>query len=83
MEARLNDLKQAVKDKHIDRIRKAMDDVTKVSHKLAEELYRQTGRNKEQARDAQRGPGRKAASGRRQEEAAQEEVIDAEFEEAQ
>jgi len=83
VEARLNDLKQAVKDKNIERIRKAMDAVTKVSHKLAEDLYRGMDRNQGQAQDAQNGPGRKAASGQRQEAAAKEEVIDAEFEETQ
>ena len=41
IEAKLNDLKAAVKDKNVDRIKKGMDDLTKSAHKLAEELYKQ------------------------------------------
>ncbi|MCX5716381.1 MAG: molecular chaperone DnaK, partial [Candidatus Omnitrophica bacterium] len=35
IEARINDLKSAIKDKNVDRIKKSMEDLTKVSHKLA------------------------------------------------
>jgi molecular chaperone DnaK len=40
IEARINDLKQAMKDKNIDSIKRGMEELTKVSHKLAEEIYK-------------------------------------------
>jgi molecular chaperone DnaK len=56
IESTLNDLKQAVKDKNIDRIKKGMDEVTKVSHKLAEEIYKQAAA-KQQAAGGGAGAG--------------------------
>jgi len=49
IEARLNDLKTAMKDKNIDRIKRAMEDLTKASHKLAEEIYKQAAAKQQQA----------------------------------
>jgi molecular chaperone DnaK len=40
IEARLNDLKQAVKDRNTESIRRGMEELTKASHKLAEEIYK-------------------------------------------
>ncbi len=40
IEARLNDLKSAIKDRNIDRIKRGMEDLTKAAHKLAEEIYK-------------------------------------------
>jgi molecular chaperone DnaK len=42
IEGAINDLKQAVKDKQIERIKTKMEELTKASHKLAEAIYRQT-----------------------------------------
>jgi molecular chaperone DnaK len=42
IESAINDLKQAVKDKQIERIKTKMEELTKASHKLAEAIYRQT-----------------------------------------
>jgi len=42
IEAKVNDLKNAIKDKNTDRIKKEMEELSKVSHKLAEEVYKQT-----------------------------------------
>jgi len=42
IESRINDLKQAMKDKNIDSIKRGMEELTKVSHKLAEEIYKKT-----------------------------------------
>jgi magnesium transporter len=41
IEAKLNDLKAAIKDKNVTRIKSGMEDLTKASHKLAEEIYKQ------------------------------------------
>jgi len=50
IESRINDLKQAMKDKNIDSIKRGIEELTKVSHKLAEEIYKKTA-------GAQKGPG--------------------------
>jgi molecular chaperone DnaK len=56
IEAKLNDLKSAIKDKNTDRIKKEMEELTKVSHKLAEEIYKQAAA-KQQAGAAGGGAG--------------------------
>jgi len=48
IEARLNDLKTATKDKNVDRIKRAMEDLTKAAHKLAEEIYKQAASKQQQ-----------------------------------
>jgi molecular chaperone DnaK len=40
VESSVNDLKAAVKEKNLERIKKEMEEVTKASHKLAEEVYK-------------------------------------------
>jgi molecular chaperone DnaK len=69
IEAGINDLKQAIKDKNIDRIKSKMEGLTKTSHKLAEEIYKQ-------ASPRQETPKPKAG------DKAKEDIIDAEYEEA-
>ncbi|MDD5730813.1 MAG: molecular chaperone DnaK [Candidatus Omnitrophica bacterium] len=49
IEARLNDLKSAIKDKNVERIKKGMDDLTKAAHKLAEEIYKQSAAKQQQS----------------------------------
>ncbi|HTO21065.1 MAG TPA: Hsp70 family protein, partial [Spirochaetia bacterium] len=44
IEAKLNDLRSAIKDKNLDRIKKARADLETASHKLAEEMYKQQGK---------------------------------------
>ncbi len=57
IEAKANDLKAAIKDKNVDRIKKGMEDLTKASHKLAEEIYKQAAsKQKGQAQGASPGP---------------------------
>ncbi|MGZ8435687.1 MAG: Hsp70 family protein, partial [Candidatus Binatia bacterium] len=68
IESAINDLKQAIKDKQIERIKAKMEDLTKASHKLAEAIYRQTAQ-------AQASENPKAGRGPK------EQVVDAEFEE--
>ena len=40
IESMLNDLKTAIKDKNLDRIKKSMEDLQQASYKLAEEIYK-------------------------------------------
>jgi molecular chaperone DnaK len=68
IESRINDLKQAIKDKHVDRIKARMEELTKASHKLAEEIYKQASPRQETAKP-------KAGEGTK------ENIIDAEYEE--
>jgi molecular chaperone DnaK len=68
IENAINDLKLAIKDKSIDRIKSRMEELTKASHKLAEEIYKQASQKQEKAKpEAGQGP--------------KETVIDAEYEE--
>ncbi|MBN1405925.1 MAG: molecular chaperone DnaK, partial [Candidatus Omnitrophica bacterium] len=61
IEAKLNDLKSAIKDNNTDRVKKSMDELTKASHKLAEEVYKQA-QAKQQGQQAQSAPGQEQAS---------------------
>jgi len=84
IEVKLNDLKSAIKDKNIERVKKGMDDLTKVSHKLAEEIYKQAAA-KQQAgakQSANPNPGEANETGQEPDKGAQaDDVIDAEFKE--
>ncbi|MFA5357243.1 MAG: molecular chaperone DnaK [Candidatus Omnitrophota bacterium] len=84
IEARLNDLKGAVKDKNVELIKKASEELTKVSHKLAEEIYKQAAAKQQQ----QQGPaGQKGAAPEQPAEEQKadnkkdEDIIDADFKE--
>jgi molecular chaperone DnaK len=88
IEAKLNDLKSAIKDKNVERIKKNMEELSKASHKLAEEIYKQTAAKQQQ----QAGPGPGAGSQQGEAQPAQEEepkprgkdkedIIDADFKE--
>jgi molecular chaperone DnaK len=68
IESAINDLKQAVKDKQIERIKTKMEELTKAAHKLAEAVYRQTAQA-QAAEKPREGGGTK------------EKVVDAEYEE--
>ncbi len=78
IEARLNDLKSAIKDRNIDRIKRGMEDLTKAAHKLAEEIYKAT--SKKQGPQGQPGPTQEEPQ---QEEKPKgekpEDIIDAEY----
>jgi molecular chaperone DnaK len=93
IEAKLNDLRSAIKDKNVERIKKGMDELTKASHKLAEEVYKQTA-GKQQGKDAgqesggagpqQPGPDQDAQAGGTSGNGGKrgdDDVIDAEFRE--
>jgi molecular chaperone DnaK len=52
IEAKANDLKSAIKDKNIERIKKGTEELTKVSHKLAEEIYKQAAAKQQKSQNA-------------------------------
>ena len=83
IESRINDLKQAMKDKNVESVKRGMEELTKVSHKLAEEIYKKSSggpkgptggqgsgpkEEPETAKSDQAGPKKK-----------EEEIIDAEY----
>jgi molecular chaperone DnaK len=68
IESAITDLKQAIKDKNVERIKSKMDELTRSSHKLAEAIYRQTTQKAETVQP-KTGAGEK------------EKVVDAEYEE--
>jgi molecular chaperone DnaK len=84
IEARINDLKTAIKDKNIDRIKKGMEDLSKVSHKLAEEIYKQAAAKQQQGQ-ASGAKTQEEPEGPEEEKSAKggkdEEIIDADFKE--
>jgi len=47
IETKLSDLKQAMKDKDANKIKRFMDELTGASHKLAEEIYKQASQKQE------------------------------------
>ena len=82
IEARANDLKQAIKDRNVERIKKGMEDLTKVSHKLAEEIYKQAAakQQQEQQQKAKTKEG-ESQEAPKEEKKEKEDIIDAEYKE--
>ncbi len=75
IEVKLNDLRTAIKNKNIEQIKKGVDELMKASHKLAEEIYKQTA-----AHEAQKPAGEKQEEFKG-EGKGKEDVIDAEYKE--
>jgi len=81
IEVKINDLKTAIKDKNIDRIKKGMEDLTKASHKLAEEIYKQAGAKQQQQSQAAGGSAQEQPEEPKEEKKKEEDIIDADFKE--
>jgi len=84
IEAKANDLKSAVKEKNIERIKKGIEELTKVSHKLAEEIYKQAAAAKQQKSQESQGSAssqQDAEAEPSQEAKKNEDIIDAEYKE--
>ncbi|MCM8784162.1 MAG: molecular chaperone DnaK [Candidatus Omnitrophica bacterium] len=75
IEAKLNDLKTAVKDKNIERIKKNMEELTRASHKLAEEVYKQAGATGQKTETHREQKAEKTEN----KEEKKEDIIDAEY----
>ncbi len=88
IEAALNDLKQAIKDKNVERIKKSMETLQQASYKLAEEIYKASSQNP-QGGAGQPGAGPQAGAEQQQGGASEDQageagpkkddIIDAEF----
>jgi molecular chaperone DnaK len=86
IEAKLNDLKASIKDKNVDRIKKGMEELTKVAHKLAEEIYKQSAakqQGQQQGQQTAEQPTDKSGQEPKEEkkQGKDEDIIDAEFKE--
>jgi molecular chaperone DnaK len=83
IEVKLNDLKSAIKDKNMDRIKKSMEELTQASHKLAEEIYKQSSAGQQQGGGAGAGQqqGQDQPGAQDQTKKDKDDVIDAEFRE--
>jgi molecular chaperone DnaK len=82
IEARLNDLKTAIKDKNVDRIKRGMEDLTKASHKLAEEIYKQAAAKQQgQAQNQKTEDRAQRTEEEPKEKSKEEDIIDAEYKE--
>ena len=84
IEVKLNDLKAAIKDKHIDRMKKGMEELTKASHKLAEEIYKQSAaKQQSQAQQQQQQQTGQADAAKAEpnpgDSSAKDDIIDAEY----
>jgi len=81
IEVKLNDLKTAVKDKNIERIKKGMEELTKAAHKLAEEIYKQAAAKQQQSQQQAGQADERKADEETGTGKGKEDVIDAEFKE--
>lgn len=57
IEARMNDLKSAIKEKNIPSIKKGIEELTKATHKLAEEIYKEASTKRQQAAPEEKKSG--------------------------
>jgi len=78
IETGLNDLKQSIKDKNLDQIRKGMEALTKSAHKLAEQVYKQASAKGQQGQE-QSAPGAQAETPQEEPKSPKDDVIDAEY----
>ncbi|MDP1853518.1 MAG: molecular chaperone DnaK [Candidatus Omnitrophota bacterium] len=82
IESRLNELKAAIKDKNTDAIKKGMDNLTKASHKLAEEIYKQaSSKNAPHGQKTEEPEEKKSDKGGSSSGVKDEDIIDAEYKE--
>ena len=76
----LDALKEALKGTDIEKIKKATEDLQKASHKLAEEIYKQTAAKQQQAGAGPQAQGpQQQAPGGEKPEGKKEDIIDADY----
>ena len=76
---KLDELKDALKGKDIARTKKAIEELTAVSHKLAEEIYKQGAAKQQKTEEKNQGPEDKKSEGQAKEKNKDEDIIDAEY----
>jgi len=78
IELKLNDLKQAIKDKDTERIKRVMEQLARASHKLAEEIYKQASQKQKEKTETKTKEESKQEEPK---ERKKEDIIDAEYKE--
>ena len=85
IEQKLNDLREALKNDNVERIKKEMEELSKAAHKLAEEVYKaaqaKTQQQGQPGAGPQAGPQPDAGKTEEPEKKGDDDVIDAEFKE--
>ncbi len=56
IEAKITQVKTAIKEKNLAHVKRGMDELTAVSHKLAEKLYQQTATTNTEDPEAKKSP---------------------------
>lgn len=83
IESELNNLKEAIKNKNVDRIKSGMESLQKVAHKLAEEVYKATAAKQQpgpQGQEQAQSAGAQDAGGPQEnKKGGKEDIIDADF----
>ncbi|MDO8662543.1 MAG: molecular chaperone DnaK [Candidatus Omnitrophota bacterium] len=83
IEAKANDLKAAIKDKNVERIKKGMEELSRAAHKLAEEIYKQASAKQQKTEEGKQkaeGPG-ESKEENKEDGGKKEDIIDADFKE--
>ncbi|TBR17277.1 molecular chaperone DnaK [bacterium] len=80
IEARTGDLKQAIKDRNVDKIKKGMEELSKSSHKLAEEIYKQAAQKQQSEKTGPEAEPKQDDKGPEQKKK-DDDIIDADFKE--
>lgn len=73
IEKKLNEVREALKGKDTAQIKKAMEELTKASHKLAEEVYKETARKQQAQPPPPKEEKKKEGKGKK------EDIVDADY----
>ncbi len=80
IEEKIEKVKEAMKGENADQINKSIDELMQASHKIAEEMYKQTAAQQQQQAGAQEPPPGEEKKEERKEEKGKEGAVDADFE---
>jgi molecular chaperone DnaK len=73
IEKKVSEVKEALKGKDPERIKKAMEELTKASHRLAEEVYKETARRQQAQQPPPKEEKKEESKGKK------EDIVDAEY----
>ncbi|OGX16934.1 MAG: molecular chaperone DnaK, partial [Omnitrophica WOR_2 bacterium GWC2_44_8] len=83
IQKKVDDLKDAIKDKDVDKIKKKMEELTAASHKLAEEVYKQAAAKQQGQKPEEKAQGSSERGQKTEKEPKEkqkdEDIIDAEY----
>ena len=79
IQKKIDELKEALKGKDTARTKKATEELNSVSHKLAEEIYKQSAAKQQKTEEKKQDPEDKKSEGQAKEKNKEEDIIDAEY----